>query len=435
MTSFPTGTARGRRCAAIVVAVAVAVAFSALSARQGFAATGFKFRPSGGSACGANVNRTTSGMPLATLDQYEDVDELTWAVINNSPASSTGLPDDRHILFDIATPTAASNTAPAGATFTLAFTMNLLSVLGSGGSKQYGLDDPLGSIYTDNTRTTLRAVPVRYPTHVYLEASVQGTLPAGLGTSSLPPNQLVRDHPRFTQARFRMFFDADGDPTSTGDRTLIAKLGTTAAPDPLTSTAGTSSTNVEIVDFIVNWDAATPGMFADTSGHELAIGPPDPTDPTLRQVSAAAQPTSEMDLSFRFECAVTGPCTKATATTLSFRLHTLSSHGAILSVPASTVVPAVVFCPPKKDVPVHFKGEISPTEFPYKVTVETRCAEALAGVCLREEIIRACVGGNCFDVPPGKIPGPTCVRCVVAVGAVAGLAIGALALALLKRRA
>jgi YVTN family beta-propeller protein len=68
---------------------------------------------------------------------------------------------------------------------------------------------------------------------------------------------------------------------------------------------------------------------------------------------------------------------------------------------------------------------VSPHDFPYKVTFETKCTSSLAGVCLRRDVIRVCVGGNCFDVPP-RTTGPICVRCWVGVGALGGAAVGAL---------
>jgi hypothetical protein len=69
---------------------------------------------------------------------------------------------------------------------------------------------------------------------------------------------LAKAHPKFTQGKFRMFFDADGDPVSTNDRVLIAKFGTTAAPNPLSTIAAQVFSNVVGPDIIVNWDAAAP---------------------------------------------------------------------------------------------------------------------------------------------------------------------------------
>jgi hypothetical protein len=78
-------------------------------------------------------------------------------------------------------------------------------------------------------------------------------------------------------------------------------------------------------------------------------------------------------------------------------------------------------------------GEVvSPRDFPYRVTIETRCAESIGRLCLRKEIVRTCVGGNCFDFPR-KIPGG-CVICDIGAGALGGLAAGAAGSLWLYRR-
>ena len=75
---------------------------------------------------------------------------------------------------------------------------------------------------------------------------------------------------------------------------------------------------------------------------------------------------------------------------------------------------------------------VSPGDFPYKVTFEQRCVESFARLCLRTEIVRVCVGGNCFDPRPN--PNPPCVRCYVGYAAAAGAAVGAVGALLLRRR-
>lgn len=67
---------------------------------------------------------------------------------------------------------------------------------------------------------------------------------------------------------------------------------------------------------------------------------------------------------------------------------------------------------------------VSPREFPYRVTIETRCAESIGRLCLREEIVRTCVGGNCFDFPR-NVPEPRCVICGLGISALGGFAVGA----------
>lgn len=75
---------------------------------------------------------------------------------------------------------------------------------------------------------------------------------------------------------------------------------------------------------------------------------------------------------------------------------------------------------------------LSPPDFPYKVTIEQRCVESIRRLCLRTEIVRVCVGGNCFDPRPD--PDPPCVRCYLGYGAAAGAAVGAVGALLLRRR-
>jgi YVTN family beta-propeller protein len=76
---------------------------------------------------------------------------------------------------------------------------------------------------------------------------------------------------------------------------------------------------------------------------------------------------------------------------------------------------------------------ISPQEFPYRVTFEERCVESVARLCLRKEIVRVCVGGNCFTPPPTPPP-PICVICAAGAGLAAGAAFGGVAALLLSRR-
>jgi hypothetical protein len=76
---------------------------------------------------------------------------------------------------------------------------------------------------------------------------------------------------------------------------------------------------------------------------------------------------------------------------------------------------------------------ISPPDFPYKVTFEERCVESIGRLCLRKEIVRVCVGGDCFRPPPPPPP-PICVRCALGAGLAAGAALGAIGAMLLARR-
>jgi YVTN family beta-propeller protein len=76
---------------------------------------------------------------------------------------------------------------------------------------------------------------------------------------------------------------------------------------------------------------------------------------------------------------------------------------------------------------------MSPPDFPYKVTFEEQCVESIGRLCLRKEIVRICVGGNCFRPPPPPPP-PICVRCALGAGLAAGAALGTIGTMLLARR-
>jgi hypothetical protein len=42
--------------------------------------------------------------------------------------------------------------------------------------------------------------------------------------------------------------------------------------------------------------------------------------------------------------------------------------------------------------------------------LELRCAESVAGVCIRQEVARFCIGRNCYQVGGNSWP-PGCLRC------------------------
>jgi hypothetical protein len=93
---------------------------------------------------------------------------------------------------------------------------------------------------------------------------------------------------------------------------------------------------------------------------------------------------------------------------------------------------AVAIPPPDRQPPAGEVVQLSPREFPYKVTVETRCAESFLRLCLRTEITRVCVGGNCFDVRDPR--GPICLRCRLALSAAIGIGAGVIGGMLLAGR-
>jgi YVTN family beta-propeller protein len=76
---------------------------------------------------------------------------------------------------------------------------------------------------------------------------------------------------------------------------------------------------------------------------------------------------------------------------------------------------------------------MSPPDFPYKVTFEQQCVESIGRLCLRKEIVRICVGGNCFKPPPPPPP-PMCVRCALGAGLAAGAALGTIGAMVFARR-
>jgi sugar lactone lactonase YvrE len=77
---------------------------------------------------------------------------------------------------------------------------------------------------------------------------------------------------------------------------------------------------------------------------------------------------------------------------------------------------------------------ISPPDFPYKVTAEIKCVESFGPLCLQLQIVKLCVGGNCFGPLPPPTP-PPCVRCLLGASFVAGALVGGIgAMVLIRRR-
>jgi YVTN family beta-propeller protein len=88
-------------------------------------------------------------------------------------------------------------------------------------------------------------------------------------------------------------------------------------------------------------------------------------------------------------------------------------------------------CPPDPRVPLGLTP-ISPPEFPYKVSFDRQCAESIAKLCVRWEIVRVCVGGNCFD--PRPEPRPVCVRCALGASLAGGALLGGIGAMVFGRR-
>lgn len=299
-------------------------------------AAAFKFRPGAAAPCQTNVNRMDGTATLADIDHYEDANSFEWVVVNESLPTATGLPDDKHIFLDV---TSKTNSLPKDASFNTAFTMRLLALNGPDG-KAYGLDSPAGATYSDDARKTL-AGPSRYPSHVFMTASLKGAVTSARDLDDSPISDLGKSMPRFSQARFRMFFDADGDLSSTDDQTLIAKFGAASAPDSGSSVTSTTSDEGSAA-LILNWDAALPGAFADQNGNEIATGDVDASDKQLRVVSPATKGSARLRVDFKFECATSGPCTTQKGSILSYRLNVTSARSTISALKPSTTVPAAI---------------------------------------------------------------------------------------------
>jgi hypothetical protein len=58
-------------------------------------------------------------------------------------------------------------------------------------------------------------------------------------------------------------------------------------------------------------------------------------------------------------------------------------------------------------------GEVTLSGLKYRVTVETKCTESVGRACLHMEVVRVCVGAQCFNVPKPGTP-PCCPACDVA---------------------
>jgi hypothetical protein len=89
--------------------------------------------------------------------------------------------------------------------------------------------------------------------------------------------------------------------------------------------------------------------------------------------------------------------------------------------------------PPPDQIPLP-KGSIviSPLDFPYKVTVEMKCTEAIGSLCLSRVIVRTCIGGNyCFDMP--RITHFPCIKCLLGASVAIGAGIGVVGAILLMR--
>lgn len=77
--------------------------------------------------------------------------------------------------------------------------------------------------------------------------------------------------------------------------------------------------------------------------------------------------------------------------------------------------------------------QLSPADFPYKVTAEIKCTESFGPLCLQSQIVKLCVGGNCFSPLPPPNP-PSCLRCFLGASFVAGALLGGIGAMVLMRR-
>lgn len=325
-------TIQAPRKASLHHRLAPAVVIAVLATQGASAAVQINFRPGEARPCDADVNRIDTTTP-ADIDQYVGSNQFDWVIVNEN-ATTAGLPDANHVFFET---DSATNVLAVGATFKVALTLRLLN--NAAGGAVYGLNNPNGGLYTDNTRTTKYPTTVPFPSHVFMTGDMEGATRSARGISANPAYDLVQADPRFTKGEFRMFFDEDGDPASTSDRVLIAKLGVGTSPDAVSSFASTTFINQAVWSVIVNWDAARPGVFTDANGMEIAIGAADTADPDLRAVSAAANSSSKFEVGFKFECATAGLCTEVNANKFRMRLHMLNGSSNVWSTPATTTAP------------------------------------------------------------------------------------------------
>jgi sugar lactone lactonase YvrE len=160
---------------------------------------------------------------------------------------------------------------------------------------------------------------------------------------------------------------------------------------------------------------------ADTSNRILGYDPP------FANGQAAATVLGQADF-----VSVSAP-NPPTASSLRFPFGPVAFSGRYLVV-ADTGNNRVLAYTPPVVAPTPIEGNIiSPPDFPVKVTSEWGCAESLVGICLRREIIRLCVGGNCFGPMPPPTP-PICARCHLGAGAAAGAALAVAGMFLFRRR-
>jgi sugar lactone lactonase YvrE len=152
-------------------------------------------------------------------------------------------------------------------------------------------------------------------------------------------------------------------------------------------------------------------------------------DPPFANGQAAATVLGQSDF-----VSVSNP-SPPTASSMGAPYGAVAFAGRYLVVADATNNRVLGYTPPVVDTPV--EGIlISPEDFPLKVTAEWGCAESLVGACLRRELIRLCVGGQCFGPPPPEPP--ICARCHVrngaAAGAAGGIALGVVGMFMLGRR-
>ncbi|PYR59860.1 MAG: hypothetical protein DMF91_13660 [Acidobacteria bacterium] len=150
---------------------------------------------------------------------------------------------------------------------------------------------------------------------------------------------------------------------------------------------------------------------ANGQAASVVIGQPDfvsnaaPTPPTLSSLQVPFGPVA------------------VTAQRLWVADH--SNNRVLAYAPVSTPTPT----PPPGDTTLN---PISPPGFPYKVTAEIKCTESLGPVCLGVEIVKICIGGNCFDPRPSNPP--PCIKCFLGASFAAGALLGGIGAALLMRR-
>jgi hypothetical protein len=183
----------------------------------------------------------------AALDTLTQFDAFNWSARASLGASATS-------PWPIVVSTGGDSTIDVGDSFTESFVFQL-------DSTGLGINTPIG--YGVGSAASV--------THVFLNVDLTGTFTTAFGAGDTDLENLNLS---YDQAVFTMFFDADGDVTSTtGDQHMIARLGDETplvAPGNGFGQGGLNGRSG--LEWAVNFDAAAAGVFGDAAGTDIATG-------------------------------------------------------------------------------------------------------------------------------------------------------------------